>query len=76
MKAYIELTDTFGGEANYSWVKRYEFDAAEMSARQIERKARDLVGLTDVKCSRVDYGDMVEWRPRNACMVAFLTFEY
>ena len=21
----IEVTDTYGGEANYSWVKRYEF---------------------------------------------------
>ena len=25
----IEKTDTFGGEANYSWVERYELDPIE-----------------------------------------------
>ena len=38
----IEITDTFGGEANYSWVRRYEIAANTMKgamqklARQYE----------------------------------------
>lgn len=71
MKAQIELTDTFGGEANYSWVRRESFDCDGMTDRQIEHKARALVGLTGVRCDREDYGDMVAWRPRDACVVAF-----
>ena len=27
---FIEMTDTFGGEANYSWVKRYKVKATTM----------------------------------------------
>ena len=26
----IEITDTFGGEANYSWIRRYEIAANTM----------------------------------------------
>ena len=26
-KFNIEITDTFGGEANYSWVRRYTYEA-------------------------------------------------
>ena len=74
--ATIELTDTFGGQANYSWVERETFCIDGMTDRQIELTARSLVGLTGIRCARVDYGDMIEWRPHNACMVAFLTFNY
>jgi hypothetical protein len=74
MKAEIELTDTYGGQANYSWVDRYSFDCEGMTDRQIERKARALIGLTGVRCQRFDYGDMVEWRPYRSATVAFLTF--
>ena len=26
---YVEITDTFAGEANYSWVTRYKVESAE-----------------------------------------------
>ena len=29
-KFFVELTDTFGGEANYSWVRRYIVTASTM----------------------------------------------
>lgn len=74
MKAQIELTDTFGGEANYSWCRRYEFNCDGMTNRQIERKARALIGLNGVRGTREDYGDMIVWRPVGECVVAFLTF--
>ena len=37
--ATIEITDTFGGEANYSWVERKTFDIDGLTDRQIELKA-------------------------------------
>ena len=74
--ATIEYTDTSGGEANYCWVKRHTFEIDGLTDRQIEMKARELIGLTGVRGVRFDYGDMVEWRPHNSCTVAFLTFDY
>jgi len=29
-KFYFEMTDTFGGESNYSWVKRFEVNAKSL----------------------------------------------
>lgn len=74
MKAQIELTDTFCGEANYSWVKRYEFDINGMTDNQIIRKARELIGITGVKTIKSDFGDMIQWDITGACIRAFLTF--
>jgi hypothetical protein len=42
MKANIEITDTFGGEANYAWVRRYTLDLPDMcttdyAVRQVKR---------------------------------------
>lgn len=36
----LEITDTFGGEANYCWVRRYEYKAkSELGA--IQKLARE-----------------------------------
>jgi hypothetical protein len=74
MKAQIELTDTFGGEANYSWVDRYEFECDGMTDRQIIRKARQLIGITGVQTVKSDFGDTIQWDITGACIRAFLTF--
>ena len=39
----IEITDTFGGEPNYSWASEAEFSFAEGNGASIELKARDSV---------------------------------
>jgi hypothetical protein len=87
----VEITDTFGGEANYSWVKRETLTMPELThygyngshgyakankafRRQLVRKAKAIAGWTGARCETVDYGDTVEIRPRNACMVAFVTY--
>ena len=54
----IEYTDTFGGEANYCWVKR----------------AKAKMGLTGVRGKRFDHGDMIEFRPYRSCTVLFVTY--
>ena len=89
----IEITDTFAGEANYSWVKRdtitmpeitvFGYDGAQGYAkanqrfrRQLVRKAKAIAGWTGARCKTYDHGDMIEIRPRGACLVAFVTYSY
>ena len=73
--ACVEYTDTFGGEANYSWVKSHSFIIGDKSPKGIVRTAKKLVGLNGVDCRTTDHGDMIEIRPRGMCTVAFITFQ-
>ena len=53
MKFKAELTDTFGGEANYSWVRRFEFVApAEISGTALMRRAKKALGMSGVRGRR------------------------
>lgn len=79
----VEYTDTFGGEANYSWVKRAEFDldsspdvARNTREFRIRKKARELMGLTGLRGKWTDYGDSWEFRPYRICSVMFITVQY
>jgi hypothetical protein len=77
MKLNIEYTDTFGGEANYSWVRRETVELPEEATRlQIIRAAKAALGLTGVRCGVANLGDMYEIRPNGSCTVAFVTFDY
>lgn len=70
-----ELTDTFGGEANYSWVTRASITVPEDATdRTIVRRAKAALGLTGVRCKVHNYGGWWEICPYGACMVAFVTF--
>jgi hypothetical protein len=40
MKAFVEYTDLFGGESNYDWVHRHEFDREGMTDTQVVRHAK------------------------------------
>ena len=46
MKAHVEYTDLFAGEANYAWVKRFEFDCTDMTDLQIVRRAKKQLGIS------------------------------
>ena len=46
MIASVEYTDLFGGEANYSWVKRFDFDCTDMTDMQIIRRAKKQLGIS------------------------------
>ena len=73
---HVEYTDTFGGEANYCWVDRYEFDVDDdTSDLAIVRRAKALVGLSGTRGTMSNYGDMFEFRPYLMCTVMFITFE-
>lgn len=70
----VELTDTFGGEANYSWCNRQAIalpsDASDLAVMRAAKKA---VGLNGVRGQSSNYGDSLEFRPSGACVVMFAT---
>lgn len=73
----VELTDTFGGEANYCWVNRYTLTLPTgISDRAIMRRAKALAGLTGVRGVTHNMGDGFEFRPYRDCVVMFVTTEY
>ena len=78
----IEVTDTFGGEANYCWVRRGKHYPRIGASKLSERRAviaavRSIAGWpTSVRVSCEPCGDGYELRPLNgACEVAFVTWE-
>jgi len=73
----VELTDTFGGEANYSWCRRYLLELPDdASDRQVVTLAKKVLGLTGVRCRRFDYGEGFELRPYGSGTVAFVMPSY
>ncbi len=78
----VELTDTFGGEANYSWVRRATVkgpDAIPQTVEQrraqqalIMRRAKAAVGIAGYRGKVSDYGDGYEFRPYGWCAVLFV----
>lgn len=70
----FEHTDTFGGEANYCWVKRERYTGRAKTNRGIVRAAKAFAGFTGMKCSVDNYGDAFAIRPvgRSApCQIVF-----
>lgn len=75
IKFNCELTDTFGGEANYSWVRRKTITVdADASDRTIVTRAKKALELTGVDCKRESFGETIVLRPIGVCWVAFITF--
>lgn len=67
-------TDLYGGQANYCWVRRYEFEAVpDATRRQLVRRAKALAGFTGHPCATVDFGDLIEIRPRGLAQIIFVT---
>ena len=60
---FVELTDTFGGEANYSWVKRYKVTASSFNGA-IRKVAKDTYYRFR---KEYDTGDMVKYNVIGVC---------
>lgn len=71
-KFTIDVTDTFGGEANYSWVRRFTFHASSF------RGAVGMLAREYATGWRKDYdaGDTARYNLTCACICAFITAEY
>lgn len=68
-----EYTDTFGGEANYAWVKRATFKTrAGASQREVMRAAKAALNLSGVPGRTESYGDAYTFRPYGICTVLFV----
>ena len=71
-----ELTDTFGGEANYSWVNRTFFSVPKgASRRTVVKYGKAALSLTGVRCRTEDNGTWITVNPYGMCQIAFLTYE-
>ena len=66
----IEITDTFGDEANYSWVRRYQVKAASFKAAA--RKLASLYGCAGWRCAG-NYGNFADYNLSGSCVCAFIT---
>lgn len=66
---YAELTDTFAGEANYSWVSRFKIHAS--SPLGAIRKLSRETGLSFRK--QYDAGDMVRYDSASGATCAFVS---
>lgn len=72
----FELTDTFGGEANYCWVKRKTVTLpAFATQRQVVRALKKAFDMQGVRCVVDDFGDSLRIKPRGSCTVAFAIFK-
>ena len=72
----IECTDTFGGEANYCWVRRYEMELPKSAKRRsIIQQAKSILGWTGMRCKVEEWGDDYTIRPNDFCQIAFINLE-
>ena len=71
MIASVEYTDLFGGEANYAWVKRFDFDCTDMTDLQIIRRAKKELGISGLRA--IHSIDLARYF---ASTVMFITFDY
>lgn len=74
MQYFVEFTDTFGGEANYSWVRRADIEVRDgASASLVMRRAKQAIGLSGVRGRRETWGETEVFRPSRSCTVMFVT---
>lgn len=69
---YITVTDTFGGEANYSWKLNY---CVHGNHGNVVRRAKAEIGWNGLRCDRQDVGDTIILKPRGTAQIAFIEQE-
>jgi hypothetical protein len=73
----IEITDTYGGEANYCWVKRDSIEVKEYASYlSIIRKAKKMMGWNNIRCKVEMIGETLQLIPEGMCQVMFVTPSY
>lgn len=69
----IEITDTYGENANYSWVVRGVLLLSDApTRRQVVTAAKRFAGWTGQPCEVHHYGGEIEIRPKGVNAVAFV----
>lgn len=73
MRYDIEMTDTFGGEANYCWVRRATIEApCTSTSAMLVRRAKRALGITG-RHKTTDWGDLIRLDLAGACICIFIT---
>lgn len=73
-KYSVEMTDTFGGEANYCWVERALIEApCDASARILIRRAKKALNISTPHRVTHDWGDMLRIDLRNHHICIFIS---
>ena len=68
----IEVTDTFGGQANYSWVQRSKLRVPDdISDLALVRRIKSVAGYSGIRGQTEISGDSVEIRFPARCVVIF-----
>lgn len=70
----IEHTDTFGGDANYCWVKRWH-SFRKLTDLQAVRLAKRICGLSGHRCRSENWGDVIALYPAGICQVIFIGWQ-
>ena len=68
-KFNVEITDTFGGEANYCWVNRFSVEAKSFLGA-IQKVAREHGKGWSLDW---DSGDTARYNLKDACICCFIT---
>ena len=75
MKFEAVLTDTFGGDANYSWVRRFAFEApVGVSDLALMRRAKKGLDMSGSRGRRETWGETLVFRPYGACVILFVDY--
>jgi len=72
-----EMTDTYGGESNYSWVKRGKIECKpgeDYSDLAAVRRVKRAIGWSGIRCRVDNYGDTIALYPVGVCQVCFINF--
>lgn len=73
IKFVAELTDTFGGEANYSWAIRKDIPTMPTTTdRALIRRAKSALGVSKLRHIAHKHGDDIHLKLIGANMVAFI----
>ena len=73
----IEVTDTFSGQANYSWVYRYAISMpGGISYLALVRRIKSVTGYSGIRGQTYVSGDFVEIRFPDRCVVIFAKVRY
>ena len=68
-KYFFEYTDTYGGEANYTWADRFLVSAKTLRGALI--KVSKELGLQKALKLQYNTGDSARWDIKNSCTCLF-----
>ena len=74
---HYEVTDTFGGEANYAWVKRGVITCKpgeDYSNLAAVRRVKKAIEWNGNRCKVEDDSDTITLRPVGECQICFIWF--